>query len=70
MNAGYFTRTYAVWRTTTTEGPYGEPTFATPAATDIAEGDEVRFDGRALELKAVSVTSSGARIEALCEEHR
>lgn len=102
--SGYFTRTYAVWRLTTSSGPYGEPieewnkigdpygrayparmndtfaaqqqagivtwTFATPADTDIQASDQVRFDGRTLDVLAVSVTSRGDRIEALCEEQQ
>lgn len=104
MTAGYFKRTYAIWRTTTTTGPYGAPvedvqkiadvpgrayparltdtfaaaqqqgivtwTFATPANTDVIEGDEVRFDDRVLNVMAVAVTSRGDRIEAQCEERR
>lgn len=45
-------------------------TFATPADTPITNGDEIRFDGRVLTVQAVSVTSSGERIEALCEERQ
>ena len=104
MSAGYFKRTYPVWRKTTTDGPYGEPveewnkiadapgrafparmndtfaaqqqagivtwTFATPADTDIQTSDQVRFDGRTLDVLAVSVTSRGDRIEALAEEQQ
>jgi SPP1 family predicted phage head-tail adaptor len=43
-------------------------TFAAPATAGVQAGDEIRFDGRTLEVKAVAVTSSGRRLEALCEE--
>lgn len=43
-------------------------TFAAPATAGVQSGDEIRFDGRTLEVKAVAVTSSGRRLEALCEE--
>jgi SPP1 family predicted phage head-tail adaptor len=44
--------------------------FACPADTDITEGDEVRFDGRALTVEALKVTSTGRRYEAECGEVR
>jgi SPP1 family predicted phage head-tail adaptor len=43
-------------------------TFAADATADVRQGDEVRFDGRTLVVQAVSVTSTGRRLEALCEE--
>lgn len=45
-------------------------TFAAAAGGDVREGDEIRFDGRVLAVKAVSVTGSGRRLEAMCEETR
>lgn len=100
--SGYFTRTYELWRQTTTTGPYGEVTkewnkqadvsgrcykksisggyasasyygelnwtFACPADTDIQNADQIRFDGRTLDVTAIGVTSRGGRIEALCKE--
>lgn len=43
-------------------------TFATPSATDIIPGDQVRYAGRIARVDAVRVTSSGRRKECLCEE--
>jgi hypothetical protein len=43
-------------------------TFAAPAGTDLQVGDEIRFDGRALKVRASATTSSGRRIQAECEE--
>ena len=43
-------------------------TFAAAATADVRQGDEIRFDGRVLEVQAVSETSTGRRLEALCEE--
>jgi SPP1 family predicted phage head-tail adaptor len=43
-------------------------TFAADATADVQQGDEVRFDGRVLEVKAVSETSTGRRLAAMCEE--
>lgn len=43
-------------------------TFAAAATADVRQGDEIRFDGRVLEVKAVSETSTGRRLEAMCEE--
>lgn len=49
---------------------YGELdwTFACHADETLANGDHIRFDGRQLKIQAVSVTSRGDRIEALCKE--
>lgn len=44
--------------------------FSTDAATDIREGDQVRIDGRTVEVQAVRITSSGRRKECACEERR
>jgi SPP1 family predicted phage head-tail adaptor len=43
-------------------------TFAAATTADVRKGDEIRFDGRTLEVQAVSETSTGRRLEALCEE--
>jgi head-tail adaptor len=43
-------------------------TFAAAGDADVREGDEIRFDGRVLKVRAVAVTSSGRRLEAMCEE--
>lgn len=43
-------------------------TFAARPTAGIKQGDEIRFDGRVLEVKAVSETSTGRRLEAMCEE--
>jgi len=45
-------------------------TFAAPPETDLKVNDEIRFDGRALTVLAVSETSSGRRLEATCEEQQ
>lgn len=45
-------------------------TFACPAATDIRERDQIRFDGRKLKVEAVPVTGSGRRKQCACEEDR
>jgi head-tail adaptor len=45
-------------------------TFAAASDADVREGDEIRFDGRVLAVRAVSVTGSGRRLEAACEEER
>lgn len=45
-------------------------TFACNPDAGIKEGDEIRFDGRSLTVLSVSITSTGRRIEALCEEVR
>lgn len=45
-------------------------TFAAYPSSGVHEGDEIRFEGRRLKVRAVSVTSSGRRLEALCEELR
>lgn len=45
-------------------------TFAAGADADVQEGDQIRFDGRVLKVQAVSATSTGRRLEALCEETR
>lgn len=44
--------------------------FSTSSATDIREGDQVRFDGRVAEVQAVRTTSTGRRKECVCEERR
>jgi SPP1 family predicted phage head-tail adaptor len=43
-------------------------TFAARPTAGIKQGDEIRFGGRVLEVEAVSETSTGRRLEALCEE--
>jgi head-tail adaptor len=43
-------------------------TFAAPGGTDVQVSDQLRFDGRKLDVKAVSVTGTGRRLEATCEE--
>lgn len=104
MIAGYFPRTYELWRLTETQNEYGTIeqtwnkladlpgraypiratdeviaqkregvitwTFATDAEASVKAGDEIRFDGRRLEVRTVSVTSTGRRLEVLCEETR
>lgn len=44
--------------------------FSTSAATDVQEGDEVRFSGRALRVLTINLTSTGLRKECACEEVR
>ena len=44
--------------------------FSTDAATDVLEGDQVRYAGRIAEVQAVRITSSGRRKECACEERR
>lgn len=44
--------------------------FSTAAATDILEGDQVRYQGRIAEVQAVRITSSGQRKECSVEERR
>lgn len=44
--------------------------FSTEAASDVLEGDEVRYGGRVLRVQAVRVTSTGRRKECICEEVR
>ena len=44
--------------------------FACDGATDIREGDEIRFAQRVLTVDAVAITSTGRRVEAACEEIR
>lgn len=44
--------------------------FSTDAATDVLEGDQVRYAGRVVEVQAVRITSSGRRKECQCEERR
>jgi head-tail adaptor len=43
-------------------------TFAAAGDADVRQGDQIRFGGRVLEVEAVSETSTGRRLEALCEE--
>lgn len=43
-------------------------TFACASDTDIRRGDQIRFDGRTLDVKSVPVTSSGQRLECRCSE--
>lgn len=45
-------------------------TFASNPDAGVTEGDEIRFDGRKLTVLSVSVTSTGRRLESLCEEVR
>ena len=42
--------------------------FATTPDVDLQTGDEIRFDGRLLEVKSAAPTSTGNRVEATCEE--
>lgn len=42
--------------------------FATGPDIDLQVGDEIRFNGRALTVRAHATTSSGRRQEAECEE--
>lgn len=44
--------------------------FACAASVDLRGGDEVRAGARRLSVQAVRITSSGQRIEAVCEEAR
>lgn len=43
-------------------------TFACSPDAGVQPGDQIRFDGRTLAVKAVPVTSSGLRCECRCEE--
>lgn len=43
-------------------------TFACHVDADVRKADQVRFDGRALKVQAVSVTSRGDRLQCLCQE--
>lgn len=104
MRAGYFKRTYEVWReekvpdggggfeldwvkqtdvtgraypTRTSDDVTAQKrqgivtwTFACGPDEDVRETDQIRFDGRELTVQAVSITSTGQRLEALCEEER
>jgi len=42
--------------------------FATNPDVDLQSTDQIRFDGRKLEIKSAAPTSSGRRLEAMCEE--
>lgn len=43
--------------------------FATSSATDLRQGDRIAHpDGRAVAVRQVRRTSSGRRIEAICED--
>lgn len=42
--------------------------FATDPDVDLKIGDEIRFDGHKLKVKAAAPTSTGRRLEATCEE--
>lgn len=42
--------------------------FATDGDVDLRVGDEIRFDGRRLIVRAHATTSTGRRQEAECEE--
>ena len=44
--------------------------FSTDAATDVREGDQIRYQGRIAEVQAVRITSTGRRKECQCEERR
>lgn len=46
----------------------GDWTFACAPDAGIAIGDQVRFNGHTLDVRAIAETSSGNRIEALCSE--
>lgn len=43
-------------------------TFACDPEADVRKGDEVRFSGRRLVVRAVPITSSGRRCECRCME--
>jgi hypothetical protein len=43
-------------------------TFATTPDVDLQVGDEIRFDGRTLKIRAHATTSTGRRLQAECEE--
>lgn len=43
-------------------------TFACSPDAGVKPGDQIRFDGRILEIKAVPVTSRGDRCECRCKE--
>ena len=45
-------------------------TFAGSPDLEIAKGEQIRFGGRILRIRAVSVTGSGRRLEATCEEEQ
>lgn len=103
MTAGYFLRTYEVWRPTNVQDPqngylsqvwskvadvpgrayiarvtdtYAAAqlvgkitwTFACAADADVRRADQIRFDDRKLTVTAVAVTSSGQRLQVLCQE--
>lgn len=42
--------------------------FATHPEVDLQTADEIRFDGRRVEIKSAAPTSSGHRLEAMAEE--
>ena len=42
--------------------------FATAPEVDLQTNDEIRFDGRTLKIRGAAPTSSGRRLEAMCEE--
>lgn len=42
--------------------------FATHPDVDLQTTDQIRFDGHKLEIQSAAPTSSGRRLEAMCEE--
>ena len=42
--------------------------FATVPTADLKPSDEIRFDGVTIRVQAAAPTSTGERIEAVCEE--